>query len=104
MVLTGRFSRRLFWDPTGAGITRTKITQFTTSYHIFTGWLGPIETIGAWVGKPRHPRCLREYTLGGSSALERGFQKGLFYANNKGAIPHTMLVSYYVNGSIRLGP
>jgi hypothetical protein len=89
---TGRFSRRVFWDPIGAGITRSEITLFTTVYHIFPGWLGAIETVGVWMGKPRHPRILRIPTLGGSSGLERGFQKGPLIANNKG-LSH--ILSYY---------
>jgi hypothetical protein len=51
-----------------------------------------METVGVWWGKPRHPRILRIPTLGGSSALERGLQKGPFNANNQG-LSH--IVSYY---------
>jgi len=47
---------------------------------------------GYMVGKPRHPRILCVPTLGGSSALERGFQKGSFNANNQD-LSH--IVSYY---------
>ena len=99
MVHTGRFFRRGDLRYFGAETQSHKNPLLTTIYHDFPHALGTVGTRPVRVGKSGQHRNQCKPTLGGSSALQRGFRKGLFsVVYSRMGFPHNMILLYYVLG------